>query len=150
MIWGLIAILVVALGLFALISKGAPRGPRRRKSFHKGRPDRPMVTLDAAQIRDRWQQIEQTSQHGEHGLKQAVSDADKLLDQVLKQRGFKGETMADRLRSAQHLFSNKQNIWDAHKIRNAIAHEVNYDLPMNRGQKALADLYRGLSDLGAL
>lgn len=58
-------------------------------------------------------------------LKHAVMEADKLVDQVLKLKGYPGETFADRLKFAEkHLdWSLYQNIWEGHKIRNRIAHE---------------------------
>lgn len=142
MILGLLAILLAAGVLYVIVS-GAAKKPRTRLR-HSG------PTLNEGEIRERWERIEQASQQGEHGLRNAISDADKLLDQVLKQRGFGGETMAERLGNAESRFSNKEDIWQAHKIRNAIAHEVSYDLVMTRGQKALQDFHRGLVDLGAL
>ena len=57
-------------------------------------------------------------------LKHAVMEADKLVDFVLRKKGYKGETFADRLRNAEkHIdHSTYQNLWDGHKIRNQIAH----------------------------
>ena len=52
-------------------------------------------------------------------------EADKLIDWILKKKGYSGVTFADRLRSAEkdipeHIYNN---IWQGHKIRNQIAHE---------------------------
>jgi hypothetical protein len=58
-------------------------------------------------------------------LRHAVIEADKLVDYVLKKKGYGGETFADRLRNAEKDIDQKtyQNLWKAHKIRNQIAHE---------------------------
>jgi hypothetical protein len=58
-------------------------------------------------------------------LKHAVIEADKLVDYILKAKGYAGETFADRLRSAEKYINNQtyQSIWQGHKIRNQIAHE---------------------------
>ena len=58
-------------------------------------------------------------------LKHAVLEADKLVDFVLRKKGYKGETFADRLRSAEKYIDHGtyQNLWDGHKIRNQIAHD---------------------------
>lgn len=58
-------------------------------------------------------------------LKHAVMEADKLVDFVLKKKGYAGETFADRLRSAEKYIDRAtyQNLWDGHKIRNQIAHD---------------------------
>ena len=58
-------------------------------------------------------------------LRHAVMEADKLIDWILKKKGYSGVTFADRLRSAkkdipEHIYNN---IWQGHKIRNQIAHE---------------------------
>lgn len=58
-------------------------------------------------------------------LKHAVLEADKLVDFILKKRGYRGETFAERLRSAEDYLDHRvyQDIWDGHKIRNQIAHD---------------------------
>lgn len=58
-------------------------------------------------------------------LKHAVIEADKLVDYILKAKGYVGVTFADRLRAAQSYIDKYQYdaIWQGHKIRNLIAHE---------------------------
>ena len=58
-------------------------------------------------------------------LRQAVMEADKLIDWILKKRNYKGQTFADRLRSAEKDIPKDiyNNIWQGHKIRNQVAHE---------------------------
>ena len=58
-------------------------------------------------------------------LNHAVMEADKLVDYVLKKKGYRGETFADRLRNAEPYINHDtyQNIWNGHKIRNQIAHD---------------------------
>jgi len=60
-------------------------------------------------------------------LKHAVMEADKLVDFILKKKGYTGETFAERLRSAERNIDHTtyQNIWEGHKIRNQIAHDDN-------------------------
>lgn len=58
-------------------------------------------------------------------LYQAVMEADKLVDWILKKRGYSGKTFADRLKNAegdipQNIYND---LWYGHKIRNRIAHE---------------------------
>lgn len=84
------------------------------------------------------------------GMALAVINADKLLDEALKKRHFKGKTMGERLVSAQRLFSDNDSVWFAHKLRNRIVHEANVKLKKRDTQKALAGFRQGLRDLGAL
>jgi hypothetical protein len=58
-------------------------------------------------------------------LRHAVMEADKLIDWILKTKGYSGATFADRLRSAEKDIPGNiyNNIWQGHKVRNQIAHE---------------------------
>lgn len=79
-----------------------------------------------------------------------ILNADKLLDQALRERGFKGETMGERMKSAKGLWTNANQVWSAHKIRNRIAHETNVRVSFDETRRALAAFKQGLKDLGAI
>ncbi len=59
-----------------------------------------------------------------------VLDAEKVLEAVLRAKGYKG-SMADQLRAAKPVLTNEQALWDAHKLRNRIAHD--HDVSVNDG-----------------
>jgi len=84
------------------------------------------------------------------GMILAVVDADKLLDQALKKRRFKGKTMGERLVAAQRMISDNDAVWYAHKLRNRLVHEPNIKLKKKEAQAALAGFRQCLKDLGAL
>ena len=124
--------LIVVAGLVLLVGLG--QFTRRRSG------------LDSKYYRDKWAKIEQVQKMGEPGWQVAIIQADKLLDQALKERGFAGETMGDRLKSSHA----GDKIWAAHKIRNRIAHEADVKLnPVMVGQ-ALRGFKQGLKNVGAL
>lgn len=50
-----------------------------------------------------------------------ILEADNMLGEILREKGYKGETVADMLKEAS--FKTVQLAWDAHAIRNRIAHE---------------------------
>lgn len=79
--------------------------------------------------------------------KEAILDADKLLDYALKVKGFQG-TLGDKMKKARFRFSDVNGVWTAHKLRNRIAHELQ---PINNGEakSALIQFKRALNDLGA-
>jgi hypothetical protein len=60
-----------------------------------------------------------------HETKQAVMEADKLVDFVFRKYGYAGESFADRLRSAESSVDGEtyEKLWQGHKIRNALAHD---------------------------
>lgn len=84
------------------------------------------------------------------GMVLAVIDADKLLDEALKKRRFRGRTMGERLVAAQRSLSDNDSAWYAHKLRNRLVHEPNIRLRKREAQSALAGFRQALKDLGAL
>jgi len=84
------------------------------------------------------------------GMILAVVDADKLLDEALKKRRFRGKTMGERLVAAQRYIKDNDSVWYAHKLRNRLVHEPNVRLKKKEAQAALAGFKQGLQDLGAL
>jgi len=133
-IWMFVAIVVVGVAFLVLMAL------TRRPSKH----------LDAQKYRERWLTISNaiTSDTGTQEL--AIINADKLLDQALKERGISGETMGDRLKNAKHLFQNNNTVWAAHKLRNRIAHEESVRLNSMITRKAMASFKSALKDVGAL
>lgn len=84
------------------------------------------------------------------GMVLAVIDADKLLDEALRRRHFKGKTTGERLVAAQRILSDNDAIWYAHKLRNRLVHDPSVQLRKREAQNALAGFKQGLHDLGAL
>lgn len=84
------------------------------------------------------------------GMVLSVIDADKLLDEALKKKGYKGKTMGERMVAAQRDFTSNDSVWYAHKLRNRLVHEPGVRLRKNEARNALEGIKRGLKDLGAL
>jgi hypothetical protein len=82
-------------------------------------------------------------------LKAVVIDTDKLFDYTLKKKGFKGETMGERLKSAKEYFDKDMynNIWEAHKLRNNLVHEFNYIPNFNEVKRHYSNFKKGLLSL---
>lgn len=107
--------------------------------------------LDVDHYRVKWLAIEQQLKRDEvASYSLSVLNADKLLDQALKERGLKGETMGDRLKSAKDLFTNRNDVWAAHKLRNRIAHEPDVRVTYDAARHAIGDFKRALKDVGAI
>ncbi len=53
----------------------------------------------------------------------AILEADLILEEILNKIGYKGETIGDKLKSVERSdFHTLDLAWEAHKIRNQIAH----------------------------
>jgi hypothetical protein len=103
---------------------------------------------DVIQNRKNWQRVKSIASGSEPQF--AIIEADKVFDQALKQRGFRGETMGDRLRSAKPSLKNNNAVWSAHKLRNRLVHETEVKVSKKEVSSALASFEKGLRSLGAL
>jgi len=106
----------------------------------------------ARQDNPKWTSIEQFSNsENPSDWKIAVIEADKLLDDTLQKAGAVGEGMGDRLKNFDPKSTAWLNdAWEAHKIRNRIAHEGEFELNKHDTKKALARYESALRALGAI
>jgi hypothetical protein len=88
-------------------------------------------------------------QKGPSQLRQALIVADKSLDNALRDLVV-GESMGERLKNAKDLFQWDlyQKIWDAHKLRNNLVHESNFEPPYFMVTEAVTNIQNGLISLG--
>jgi hypothetical protein len=72
----------------------------------------------------------------------AIIEADSMLEELLTERGYPGETLGDKLKNANPLqFTTLDLAWQAHKVRNALAH-LGEAYPLSeREARATIDLY---------
>ena len=101
----------------------------------------------------KWMEIEQQLELGKpSNLSKAILDADKLLDEALKSLRIKGDTMGDRLKNAKSMFEQNSysEVWEAHKLRNYFAHEINAIINASQVKEALDGFKKGLKNLGKL
>lgn len=113
-------------------------------SFLRFRP-RP---LNTAYFQKKWQEAQALCKD-KTTWPLAIINADKLLDEALKKRHYKGKTMGERLVSAQRMLTNNDGVWFGHKLRNRVVHEQT-KLREGDVKKALVGLRQALKDLGAL
>lgn len=107
--------------------------------------------LNVAKYQTQWLSIESSLKRDEPTSGQlAILNADKLVDMALRERGFKGSTMGERMKSAKDTWSNADHIWSAHKIRNRIAHEPDVKVSYDIAKRALVAYKQALKDLGAI
>lgn len=79
----------------------------------------------------------------------AILEADILLDEMLTMNGGVGDTIGDKLKSFdQAAFPSIQMAWDAHLVRNQIAHEgANFILTDREARRVIA-LYESVLRAG--
>lgn len=110
---------------------------------------RRVSNVDREFFESQWASIESMSQN-ESGWVQSIIEADKLMDEALKQNHYSGKTTAERMVSANRAFSNPNSIWRSHKIRNKVVHETRVKLRQQHVSSTLRGYKKALRDLGAL
>ena len=132
----LIAVVVVGILLYVVISLSKKRGP----SFNK--EDYQVAYL----------KIENSlKKENEASYAMTIIEGDKLLDKALCEMGVPGRTMGDRLKKVgKEKFTELNAVWHAHKLRNQIAHETDFKPEFRQAQHALETYKRALKDLGAI
>lgn len=88
----------------------------------------------------RWDKVQQhISSANPNDWKQAIIDADIMLDDILTKLGYQGESVGEKLkRIADGDMKHKQDAWDAHMVRNRIAHDGSaYDISQVDAQQVI-------------
>ncbi len=68
-----------------------------------------------------------------------VMEADKVLDLALGKLGYTG-SVADKLKKAGPRLKNLQAVWNAHKLRNTLAHETQASVTPQQAEAAVRAL----------
>lgn len=82
--------------------------------------------------------------------KLAIIEADIILDDVLKEKGYVGESLGERLKSLTSIqLASLNDAWEAHKIRNRIAHDgSDFILTKRIAQETIVKYQRVFAELG--
>ncbi len=102
---------------------------------------RKILEKDKARIRKNWKTIIR-----QKDARHAIMDADKLLDHALYLMGYRGN-LGTKLKKSQHLFSHINKVWAAHKVRNNIAHQINYKIDEKTYKNTMLTFKQAFKDL---
>ncbi|NCN52361.1 hypothetical protein GW943_00945 [Candidatus Parcubacteria bacterium] len=101
----------------------------------------------------RWQEVmTHVASQNPNDWRLAIIEADILLEDTLEGAGFPGATIGEKLKSANPTsFTTLQDAWDAHKIRNQIAHSgSDFVLTQRIAQEAIIKYERVFKEFGIL
>ena len=111
-----------------------------------------LSSSDRSKIKEEWSRVEELVKISQPSqLRQAIIKADNVLDSALSKLTT-GTTAGERLKNARPYFKNYavyQGLWEAHKVRNALVHEADYEPTHTVVKDAIAKVKRGLEALGA-
>lgn len=74
----------------------------------------------------------------ENDWKQAILEADTMLDDILNSLGYRGESIGEKLKRVQPgEFKTLDDAWEAHKVRNRIAHEPGFHITHHEANQTI-------------
>jgi len=100
---------------------------------------------------ERWQEVLSYSASDDEELwRLAVIEADVMLDDMLDAAGYPQEKLGAKLRNVERSdFRTIDQAWEAHKLRNAIAHEGSrYNLTKREVQQAMEQYRQVFNEFG--
>ncbi len=98
------------------------------------------------QTNPRWEKIEdKINSTNASDWRVAILECDIILDEMLSKMGYHGETVSDKLKAIEPSdFRTLNSAWEAHKIRNAIAHAGSEFLISEREARRVIGLYEAV------
>ena len=156
--WGSIALSIAfgALCAYVLIQIWPLRMRLRIREGHQAfmAPQQRFSVEDTHRVatRKKWEEIiRRVETQGPPGYSISIIEADVLLEHTLGRIGIAGRNIAERLRSlAPDELPNVNAVWEAHALRNRIAHEPNFVPSREETAKALAAYKEALTALDAM
>lgn len=97
-------------------------------------------------VRERWDKIVALSESmNQSDWRLCIIEADIMLDDLLLQLQLPGDTMGEKLKAVEKSdFTTIDLAWEAHKLRNMIAHEGNNFLLNQRETRRIISLYEAV------
>lgn len=111
------------------------------------------VHAEVTRDHSRWQHVRTLieSPH-ESDWRQAIIEADIMLDDLLTQLGYQGIGVGEKLKAADPAsFKTLQNAWEGHKVRNEIAHSGSaYALEEHNAHRTIAQYEAVMREFGEI
>lgn len=107
--------------------------------------------VDRERVREEWAKLKRMGKSKNvHEVRQAVIQADRLIDSVLKQKMFPGVDFTRRLKFATHRYPELRSVWSAHRLRNRLVHENADQVSTSELSRALQQYEQALRVMGIL
>ena len=140
----LIAVFFFLFFLFLGKAKKLKLGAGGRKKEGSG------VNLE--ELNQNWQNVlNHLNSASESEWKLAIIEADKLIDDLLVQKGYQGESLAERLNMVDKKnMKSFELLWEAHKVRNRIVHKLDFKINRSEALRVISYYGEALKDLETL
>ena len=139
---------ILSILLIIVVIWSANNLMRIRKQMHEALelPNQAVVkesTVMPEVVNEKWQRVlVHINSANPSDWKLAILECDIMLGEILEKMGYMQESIGEKLKSIEPSdFTNIENAWEAHKIRNSIAHEGSEFLINEREAKRVIGLY---------
>ncbi len=145
--WGTLTVLSVLASLF--LTAGTIYSIIRILQIRKHEEHRfaavahPVTARDTSKAQLRWNRIKaEISSESEQNWRLAILEADIMLNELLDLQAYRGETMADKMKQVERAdWKTIDLAWEAHKVRNTIAHQGTMTRLSDREARRVIMLY---------
>jgi hypothetical protein len=140
--------IVAALLLFAGIIYVAVRVRQIRREEREEFDEIIVAKGMGEKKREKWDRlVDLVSSENESDWRLAILEADTILDDMVDVMGYKGEGLGEKLKQIERSdFNTLDKAWDAHKVRNQIAHAGSDHVLTKREVRRVIDLYKQVFD----
>jgi len=116
---------VFLFGIWYCLFKLGKLKKELKLKFNSRKSDFGDIGLSPERVNERWHKILGYLESLNPGdWKLAILEADIMLEEMVDKMGYQGEGLGEKLKSIERSdFSTLDKAWEAHKIRNSVAHE---------------------------
>jgi hypothetical protein len=103
------------------------------------------VKVEESKVVKMWKRVEgHIASDNPNDWKVAIIEADTILDEMVERMSYKGITLGERMKNIEKSdFNTLDDAWEAHKVRNAIAHDASFVLTEREARRVI-ELYRNV------
>jgi hypothetical protein len=135
-IFSVVAIIALTVIMYVIVRKMEMKQETARKL------SRPLETdIEPLRKNDRWQKVlDHVYSQNPSDWRLAIIEADTILEEMVTKMGYKGENLGEKLKSVEPSdFNTLQEAWEAHKVRNKIAHEgLNFQMDHREAKRVIS------------
>ncbi|MES2930797.1 MAG: hypothetical protein V4665_03385 [Patescibacteria group bacterium] len=149
----LLSILAIAIIIFSLVRMREIQLHEKREIDHEIHEALARDAVETRNANPRWHYILTLIESpNESDWRVAIIESDTMLEEILREKGFEGTTVAELLEGARSSgYASIQNAWDAHVVRNQIAHQGSeFPLSQVEGRRVIKMFQNVFEEMGAI
>lgn len=118
----------------------------RKQEILKIKQKQKLILANEHVKNERWERVvELANDDNPNSWRLAILEADHMLEELVRRMGYHGDTLGEMLKAVEKSdFNTIESAWEAHKVRNRIAHESGDYILTLRETLRVMELYRAI------